>query len=750
LKQVAQRLRDGRIEVLDVPPPSLAPEGVLVDVRTSLLSAGTERNKVKVGRQSLIGKARARPDQVRQVMDKARADGVRETVKAVRARLHQPTGLGYSAAGVVLEIGARVSDLSSNDRVACGGADHAVHSEIDYVPANLCVRVPAGLGFEEAAFATVGSIALHGVRQADVRIGERVAVIGLGLVGQLAAQLLHAAGCHVTGVDTHSDLVEHAASIRAVDAGYARTELGEGILPAEAADCDAVIITAATSSTDPVELASRLCRDRGRVVVVGAVGMDIPRATYYEKEIDLRLSRSYGPGRYDREYEERGLDYPIGYVRWTERRNMAAFLDLVSAGKVDVSALISDTIPIEQAPRAYEELVTSDRSPLGIVIEYAPTDEANGRRTHSVAVAQRAEAPADPLAVGVIGSGSFAQRVLIPGLKAAGFKLVSVASRNGLSAQGAAESFGFARAATPDDVIADPGVGLVAIATRHDSHAELATAALRAGKNVFVEKPPCMSHSELVELEETARSTGRLLAVGFNRRHAPLATELRDHVAGRGAPIEILYRINARSLPPDHWLKDPMMGGGYLIGEGCHFIDFVCWLVGDLPARVSCALRGEDGGPTASASRFTIVLTFVDGSVGTIVYGTGGSSRVAKEYIEAHSGGRSGILDDYRSLMLLDGRRRRRRGGRSEKGHRRQFVNMRTKLEGDEVSIYPDPLKTMAVALMAIRAAESGKAETAEDLRTMASASGSEVDSREGTRLNVRDDSNSRADRGTN
>ncbi|MGH2979116.1 MAG: zinc-dependent alcohol dehydrogenase, partial [Solirubrobacterales bacterium] len=369
MKQVAQRLRDGRVEVLEVPEPALTPDGVLVDVRASLLSAGTERSKVETGRKSLVGKARERPDQVRQVVDKARRDGVRATVDAVRTRLDQPAPLGYSATGVVLSVGARVRDLAPGDRVACGGGGYAVHAEVVHVPGNLCVRLPDGVAFEQGAFATVASVALHGVRQADVRLGERVAVIGLGLVGQLACQMLRAAGCEVLGIDLSEEVVDHAREVGAVDHAVTRKRLEPEVLP-EAGRCDAVLITAATPSDDPVELAAELCRDRGRVVVVGDVGMNVPRAPYYEKELELRISRSYGPGRYDRSYEERGLDYPIGYVRWTERRNMEAFVHMLEAGKLDVTGLVNERVRIDDAPAAYRGLIEKRGSPLGILLLY--------------------------------------------------------------------------------------------------------------------------------------------------------------------------------------------------------------------------------------------------------------------------------------------------------------------------------------------------------------------------------------------
>lgn len=715
MRQVTQRLRDGRIEVADVPLPQLRPEGVLVDVRASLLSAGTERTKVITGRQSLLGKARARPDQVRQVIEKARKDGLRDTIDAVRMRLDQPAGLGYSCAGVVIGAGSRVRDLNVGDRVACGGAG-AAHSDVDYVPANLCVRLVDGVSFEEGAFTTVGSIALHGIRQADARLGERVAVIGLGLVGQLAGQILRAAGCSVVGVDLDAELVEKAIENGAVDRGFSRSALSTASPPAEARDCDAVLITAATQSSDPVELAAALARDRARVVVVGDVGLALDRAAWYDKELDLRLSRSYGPGRYDIEYEEHGLDYPIGYVRWTERRNMDAFVGLMAARRIDVSRLVSESVEVEQAPAAYDRLAETTGSMLGVLLRYAPTahtamsDAPPDERDRIQSRHAAPTATATVNGVGVIGAGSFAQRVLIPSLRGAGFDLAAIASASGLSAAAAGERFGFGRVGTVDDVIGDPRVGLVAVATRHATHAELAESALEAGKHVFVEKPPAVTHEQLERLRDTRRATGLIVAVGFNRRHAPLARRMREHFADRAEPIELLYRVNAGELDSGHWLNDLDDGGGRLIGEGCHFVDFACWIVGALPSRVGATIGAEPSRPLAAAQRFAVSLSFPDGSVATVLYGAGSSARMGKEYVEAHSGGRSAALDDFRQLTLYgQSRAKRSRTRAQDKGHRAQCVFLASQIAGRAHEEAPDVLETMRVTLDAASPAAQGE-----------------------------------------
>ena len=690
MKQITQRLHDGRISVVEVPAPALTADGVLVDARASLLSPGTERAQLQTGRLSLLGKARKRPDQVKQVLEKAQRDGLRDTVRAVRSRLDQPDPLGYSCSGVVLAVGDRVSDLVPGDRVACGGAGYAIHADVVHVPVNLCVPLRDELDFEQGAFGTVGSTALHGVRQADSRIGERVAVIGLGLVGQLTGQILRAAGCNVVGIDLSEELVARATNAGAADVAFARADVGDGSLPGSAGECDAVVITAAAKSADPVELAARLCRDRGRVVVVGDVTMNVPRTTYYGKELDLRLSRSYGPGRYDREYEERGLDYPIGYVRWTERRNIAAFLDLVADGRVDTGSLVTARIGIEEAEEVYERLTAEESSPLGVVIRYEETQDlpsTDGPRDRQPAARTTAGKR-----VGIIGAGNFAQSTLIPGLAAAGFELKTIASATGRSAHAAQGKFGVDRLEGVDEAITASDVDIVAIATRHSTHAELARRALRAGKAVFVEKPPFLTADELDELRLALSETSLPLVVGFNRRHAPRAIDLREQMRRPGRPFELFYRVNAGPLPDDHWLNDPSDGGGRLLGEGCHFIDFACWFAGEVPARVTTTMRAAAGQPLAAAQSFNVALDFSDGSLATIFYSASGGGQLGKEYVEAHSAGRSAVLDDFKR----------------DKGHDGQFVHLREVLERRAVPVEPDPLDSMAVTLAALRSAETG------------------------------------------
>ena len=700
MKQVTQRLRNGRIEVLDVPPPVVAPTGVLVDVRASLVSAGTERSTVDAARRGLVGKARARPEQARAVLEKARRDGIGQAIDAVRLRLDQPSPLGYSSAGVVLAAGARATGLRPGDRVACAGGGHAVHAELNYVPANLCTSLPEEVSFDAGAFVTVGSIALHGVRQADVRIGERVAVIGLGLIGQLTCRILHASGCEVVGVDLVPELVDRARR-SGIATAFLRPQLDVRRIPADASHCDAVILTASTTSDDPIELAGALARDRARVVVLGDVGMTLPRTSYYGKELEVRLSRSYGPGRYDRAYEERGLDYPIGYVRWTEQRNLAAFAALLADRRVTVDDLITARVPIAEAEVAYDRLLNDSASPLGLVLTYEPSPASAPTPDTPPSSPRRST---DFPAVGVIGAGSFSQRVLIPALRDAGFGLSMVASASGLSAARAANRFGFGRTATPDEVIQADNLDLVCIASRHGSHARYAAEALRRGCAVFVEKPPALSLDELNALADAAR--GHLLQVGFNRRFAPLSIGMRQHVARPGQPIELLYRVAAGILPEDHWLNDPDEGGGRLLGEGCHFVDFACWLMGELPVRTTASVAGGRG-HRSLGQRFSVTLEFDNGSLATILYSSESAAGIQKELIETHSTGWSAVIEDFRLLRLYGpGRTRIVRRRDQDKGHRAQFIALRHALDGHPLE-GPDPLDTMAATIHALEQAST-------------------------------------------
>jgi predicted dehydrogenase/threonine dehydrogenase-like Zn-dependent dehydrogenase len=680
VKQVAQRPRDGRISVVDVPRPIARPGWLLVVNRVSLISAGTERTKIATGEKNLLQKARARPDLVKKVVDRARVEGVRSAIGVARDRLNALTSIGYSAAGVVLEVGGGVEGFAPRDPVACGG-EGANHAEILAVPKNLAAHMPDGVHFDDAAYATVGAIALHGVRQAEASIGEWVGVIGLGLVGQLATRILLASGCKVVGVDLDDATVAlaraaGATALRRDDAGlehkaWAFTD-GLGL--------DAVLLCASSSSPDPLELAVRLARDRARIVVVGETTISVDRASMYEKELELRMSRSYGPGRYDRDYELHGRDLPPGYVRWTEQRNMQAFLDLVAAGSVRPGELTTHRFPIEEAARAYE-LLTADRSdprPFGVLIEYTerPPDLPSPSRVR----------PASTMTdgIGLIGAGAFARATLIPALKQAGASLVAVSTERGLTAADVAMRFGFARTATSaEDVLNDSSVRAVVIATRHGSHASLTAAALRAGKAVFVEKPLALTSEDLAEVEEALRPDS-LLMVGFNRRFAPLVERLQRELEGTG-DLVLAMRVNAGPLPPDHWLHDPDDGGGRLLGEGCHFVDLLAFLARSKAISANAVAVPQAGRPITCSDCFSAQIRF-GGALATLVYSGDGDPRMPKERLEAFGGGVAAALDDFRQLDVYRNGKRRSWKASQDKGHRAEIAAFVAAVRGSQTA----------------------------------------------------------------
>ncbi len=670
MRQVVQRPRDGEVRVKEVPAPVVRPGWVLVANRYSLLSAGTERRKLDLGSKNLLQKARTRPDLVRKVVDRARVEGARSTMASVRDRLDTLAPIGYSSAGIVKTLGAGVEGLAPGDRVACGG-QWAAHAELVSIPKNLIAKVPDSVDLADAAYATVGAIAIHAVRQAEAALGERIGVIGLGLVGQLCVRILAAAGCQPIGVDLDDDAVSLAR-----EAGAAAFKRDDAALEASVLartgelGLDAVLICAQTTSPDPLVLAARLARTRGRLVVVGDVPITVDRDLLYEKELELRLSRSYGPGRYDRAYEERGRDLPPEYVRWTEQRNIQSFVDLVAAGRVAPSQLTTHRFPVERAPEAYAVLSgTGDKRPFGIVLEYAevsvpPTMEQRCRGTVRRTRGTR---------VGLIGAGAFARGTLLPALKHAGAQLVAVTSEGGLSAGDVASRYGFARTAeSADQILGDDGIDAVVIATRHCSHAELATAGLRAGKSVFVEKPLALDRDGLAAVGE-ALTPDSVLMVGFNRRFAPLIKRLREAIGSApGAAFSV--RVNAGALPRDHWLNDPEDGGGRLLGEGCHFVDLLAHLAGEPPVTVYAIAVPRANRPAECSETLTGVLRFPGGRVGTLVYAGDGDPRLPKERIEAFGAGTSAVLDDFRRLEIY------RRGSRAvtksaqNKGHRAEIA----------------------------------------------------------------------------
>ena len=676
MKQLLQNLRDGKTVVVDVPCPSPRSGMALVRTVASLVSAGTERALVAFAEKNLLDKARSRPDLVRQLIDKARREGLLPTIEAAFNKLDQPMPLGYSSAGVITALGAGMEGFQVGERVACAGGNYAVHAEYAVVPRNLLTRLPDEVEFESAAFTTLGAIAMHGFRLGQPQLGERVAVVGLGLLGLLAAGIARAAGCRVFGVDLSPARVELARKMgceavlrpAAEQAGQASSN-GHGF--------DVVLVCADAHSNDPIELAGLLARDRGRVIAVGAFGLNIPRKLYFEKEIHFQVSRSYGPGRYDPAYEEGGRDYPAGYVRWTEGRNLESFVGLLASGLVDVRPLISHRFPIERAPDAYE-LITGKRGQpfLGVLLTYSQAAAEVSARRLDLSPAPREPQPGE-LVLGVLGAGNYAGAVFLPAVKkVGGVRPAVIATASGLSARHAAQRFGFAAASSSEqDVLDSRAVNVVAILTRHQHHARQTLAALRGGKHVYCEKPLALNAEELDEIEATladlsAAPNAPLLMAGFNRRFAPFGQKLHAFFAGRSEPLVAHYRVNAGFIPLNHWVHDPAQGGGRIIGEGCHFVDFLSYLVGQPPVTVSAQALPDNG--RYRQDNVVLTFTFADGSLGTLAYLSNGDKSVAKERVEVFSGGQVGLLDDFRRLELVkDGRRQILQSRLAQdKGHR--------------------------------------------------------------------------------
>lgn len=653
MKSILQNYKTGVLSVTETPTPQLRPGWVLVKNSYSLISAGTEKTKVDTGKKSLVGKAMARPDLVKKVMAKAKRDGVLKAWQAASARLEQPTPIGYSCAGQVVDLLGDVDGMSQGDWVACGGGT-ANHAEVVCIPRNLAAPIPEGVAVDQAAFATVGAIAMQGVRQAEVCLGERVAVIGLGLVGLITVQLLKAAGCRVLGVDVDRTKLEVASSLgcdQCVHAGEGVEE--HALLFTGGYGVDATIITASTSSNGPIEQAGEITREKGRVVVVGATGLTVPREPYYMKEVDLRISRSYGPGRYDSRYEEEGVDYPYGYVRFTEKRNMACFLDLIEGGKLKIPPMITHRFSIDEAAKAYDLIAGENKQPyLGILLEYPRAFEEIPRRIEvSPHPLQR-----DQIRVGVIGAGNYATANLLPYIQKHGqLQFSTLCTGSGLSAPQVGQRFGFLAAdANPEQVIKESDV--LVVATRHNDHAAYVIQALQAGKSVFVEKPLVITREQLSEVMAAAEANPQAsVAVGFNRRFAPATQMVMAHLAEAQGPRNVLIRVNAGAIPSDHWIQNLSVGGGRLIGEGCHFVDLAIALVGEPLKRIRATGIPKPGLSQALWDDFSIQMDMEDGSVATIVYTSIGDTGLPKELIEVSRGGRSAVINDFVSVDLWEG-----------------------------------------------------------------------------------------------
>ncbi|MEQ8193124.1 MAG: bi-domain-containing oxidoreductase [Rhodospirillales bacterium] len=673
MKQVIQSARTGKLALKEVPPPQVKAGYLLVQTRASLISAGTDRLITEFARKSMLGKAKARPDLVKKILGKLRRDGIAETVKAVMARLDEPLPLGYSASGTVVAVGAGLEGrFRVGERVAVAGAGLANHAEMNVVPKNLAVPVPKNVPDEEACFATLGAIALHAVRNADAKLGERVAVLGLGLVGQLACQFLTLSGARVVALDFDAERVDLARRLGAELPLQLSGATAERVMNwSHGLGVDGVIVAAATDSSEPFDTAAAIARDRARVVLVGKTGTEFSYRDFMQKELTIIVSRSYGPGRYDADYEQRGVDYPEGYVRWTETANLAECVRLMApenAHRLDVKPLITHRYAFEHAEAAYD-LVTSGREPhLGVVLNYA--DKPTGTSTDKAPKAfphPKIAAAEDKCVIGMIGAGNFARAQLLPALKKSNHvSLHTLISERGASAEHTQDTFGFAHAGTDEaDVLANPAINAVVIATRHDNHAALTVKALKANKAVLVEKPLALTHEDLNAVAAARNESKAFFQVGFNRRFAPLSIAMRDFLSRHDGAKFVLIRVNTGALPADHWIHSAEEGGGRLLGEACHFVDLARFLI---KAPVESVQANAPRGGTVPCEDAAITLRFADGSLAAIAYTARGDTVFSKERIEAYAGGAVMAIDDFREGILVEQGRSKRVDAAAGKG----------------------------------------------------------------------------------
>ena len=712
MKQIAQNYKTGELTVLDVPAPACRPGGVLVQSLFSLISTGTEMMKLAEAKMSMVGKARARPDQVRKVLDTVAQQGAVATYKKVMTRLDSYTPLGYSLCGVVVEVGQGAQEFRVGQLVAAAGNEYALHAEYNWIPVNLCAAVPRGVLPEHAAFSTVGSIAMHGVRRAEVQLGDTACVIGLGLVGQLVVRLLVASGVRVVGLDVIEErcrLAEQAGAVLCAapgDEGMAAVQRSLDEI-SSGRGADHVFLAAGGSSNGPVETAARLARDRARVIDIGKTRLDLPWNAYYDKELDVRFSRSYGPGRYDERYEVDGIDYPAGYVRWTERRNLECFLDLIARKEIEVGTLVSGVFPLQDASTVYADLASGSLKAVGVLLQYpARLEDSEPRPATSLVRVAAAPAPRGRsdgrLAIGFIGAGNYATAMLLPvlsGLPDA--YLAHVATNRSLSAVNAQRRFGFATASTnAGSVLDDETLDAIFIVTRHHTHADLVCRALETGKAVFVEKPLALTREEVDRIVEVVAKTGNdRLMVGFNRRFAPLLATMRSDFGAASSTAVTRYLVNAGPLAADSWYGNDALEGSRFTGEGGHFIDTLSWWAGSLPDEVY-AVQG------AEKDDVHVTVRFQNGSSGAITYVTGGNPRFPKETLDAAAGGRSARLDNFRKATVWAGRRAsvtRARGGQ-DKGQRAELAQfVKASLTGATMPIPLESLVAVSRATIAVR-----------------------------------------------
>ena len=701
MKQVIQNFKTGELFVDDVPVPSLSKGTVLVENKFSLISAGTERSTVSVGKANLLGKARQRPDLVAQVLQNIKKEGLKATLDKVKTKLDSLKALGYSTSGVVHATMDTKGVFKPGDRVACAGQDYASHAEVVAIPQNLVAKIPDGVTFEEASFTTLGAIALQGVRQANPTLGENICVIGLGLLGQITCQLLNANGCNVFGIDLSPKLVEiskengamvsmlrNEANLMAAVENFTK---GHGF--------DSVIITAAAPTNDPIELSAEITKKKGKVIVVGAVKMDIPRDPhFYRKELELKLSCSYGPGRYDVSYEEEGIDYPYAYVRWTEQRNMEAFLQLLARKTINLKPLITHVFDIAEAEKAYDIVLGKIKEPhIGILLKYGDNEDKL-KTIYNVNAT-----PISKINAGFIGAGSFAQSYLIPNVKTGHGSLDTVVTTKGISAKNVAEKFGFNKASSnTSDVYSNPEINTVFIATPHNSHAKYVIEGIKANKHIFVEKPLAMNYAELEEVKKVYNGNTSKLMVGFNRRFSPIAQEIKNRLKGANEPLVMNIRVNAGYIPKDHWTQIEEVGGGRIVGEMCHFIDLMQFFTDAKPVSIFADCITSENSLITVADNINVLVKFSDGSIGNLIYVANGDKSLPKEHIEVFCAGKVGIINDFRDGVFHSGNKveKLKLAGKGHKQEILAFIDALTSEKNSPISfesIYNTTLVTFKI-----------------------------------------------------
>ncbi|MCX7908632.1 MAG: bi-domain-containing oxidoreductase [Ignavibacteria bacterium] len=666
--QVLQHQQSGEIVVAEVPPPNCPDKGILVRNFFSVISSGTEKTSVETTRLSLLERAKRQPEQVRNILENLKKEGIKSTINKITTKLDSYKTFGYSSAGIVLE--SKSEFFVPGDRVACAGSGYATHSEIVAIPQNLACKIPDGVSFESASFATIGAIALQGVRQANPNLGENVAVLGLGLIGLITVQLLKANGCFVAGIDIKEDNFELARAFGCNFLCISSSESIPNLLAfTNGLGFDSVIITASTTSNEPIELALQIVRKKGRVVIVGSIGMNVPRSPFYEKEVELTIACSYGPGRYDKNYEEYGNDYPFAYVRWTENRNLQAFLNLINDKKIDVTKLITHRFSIEQAVEAYNLLSNSNEKHIAILLEYPNTP----KNFPKIITTQIKKSKEGKLKLGFIGAGSFAQFYLLPVLKELDVEFHSVSTATPSNAISVAKHFGFKYSTTNSlEIIHNPEVDIIFIASRHDTHSQFVLESIKANKPVFVEKPLCIKIEELEEIEREYAKNPIPVMVGYNRRFSKPFQFIKKAITNRSQPIAMHYRINAGFIPNDHWIQKPEIGGGRIIGEVCHFIDTMMFLTDSEPNEVYAEVLSHKLVNATLYDTTAITIKFNDGSIGVIEYFANGSKKLEKEYFEVFWEGNTIILNNFEVLSIYTNKVTRKKYNGS-KGHKEEI-----------------------------------------------------------------------------